>query len=238
MEKKHKDHRLVYFLECIQEIDIVLPILNLITPDGTLFLKEYHINHGHARGLRVACTLKFDLLQKVFIDNCGLTETETEELIAGFCQLDIVSSLVLRRTAIGVGSLPYLTSMAEKIFPSNLLVLKIERCQIGKEMTLGLCQMLNKRCYIRTLALVRVAFDAESIAVFCEYLSKKPYVEDLDLSDNRLDPKVFRPILKALSKLQSLKQLNISWNILLTNARGPQIGTYVKEEKIIYGRAD
>ena len=49
--------------------------------------------------------------------------------------------------------------------------------------------------------MVRVAFDAESIAVFCEYLSKKPYVEDLDLSDNRLDPKVFRTILKALSKL-------------------------------------
>ena len=83
-----------------------------------------------------------------------------------------------------------------------------------------------------------VAFDTESIALFCEYLSKKPYVEDLDLSDNRLDPKQFLPILQALSKLLSLKQLNISWNLLLEKARGPQIGTYVQEEKIIYGRAD
>ena len=51
--------------------------------------------------------------------------------------------------------------------------------------------MLNERCYVRSLALVNVSFDSESIAVFCEYLSKKPYVEDLDLSDNRLDPKLF-----------------------------------------------
>ena len=106
-------------------------------------MKEYHINYGQARGLRIACTLKFDLLQKVFIDNCGLSEKEMEELMAGLCQLDVVRSIVLRRTAIGVGSLPYLASMSEKIFPSNLAVLKIERCQIGKATTLGICKMLN-----------------------------------------------------------------------------------------------
>lgn len=97
--------------------------------------------------------------------------------------------------------------------------------------------MLLERCYIRQLALVRVAFNSQSIQVFCQYLGKKPYVEDLDLSDNRLDPKEFRPLLSALSKLQSLRSLNIARNLLLANARGPQIGTFVKEEKIIYGRA-
>ena len=81
-------------------------------------------------------------------------------------------------------------------------------------------------------------FDQESVRELCVYLSKKPYVEDLDLSDNRMDPKLFRLILEALSALTSLKYLNLSWNLFLDKARGPQIGTYVKEENIIYGRAD
>ena len=83
-----------------------------------------------------------------------------------------------------------------------------------------------------------VNFDAESVKELCVYLAKKPYVEDLDLSDNRLDPKLFLLILEALSALNTLKALNLSWNFLLERARGPQIGTYVKEEFIIYGRAD
>ena len=83
-----------------------------------------------------------------------------------------------------------------------------------------------------------MTFDEESIAELCEYLVKKQYVEELDLSDNRVDPKMFHPLLEALANTRSLKHLNISWNLLLEKARGPQIGTYVKEEKIIFGRAD
>ena len=166
-------------------------------------------------------------MQKVLIDSCGLSEEGLAELLAGLCELSVLRSLVLRRTTIGLNCLPYLQVLTESIFPSNLAVLKIEKCKISRETTLGICLMLKERCYVRSLALVRVSFDSESIAVFCEYLSKKPYVEDLDLSDNRLDPKLFLPILQALSKLSSLKQLNISWNLLLEKARGPQIGTYV-----------
>ena len=159
------------------------------------------MNAGHARGLRVACTLKPDLLQKALVDNCGMSEECTEELLAGFCQLSVLRQLVLRRTAIGMSCLPYLSNLVANIFPSNLAVLKIENCRINARTTLGICNMLKERCYVRCLALVRVAFESESITAFCEYLSKKPYVEDLDLSDNRLSPKQFFPILEALSRL-------------------------------------
>lgn len=50
----------------------MLPVLNLIQPDGTLFLKEYCLGVGHSRGLRAACSLKSDLLSKVLVDNCSL----------------------------------------------------------------------------------------------------------------------------------------------------------------------
>ena len=105
------------------------------------------------------------------MDNCGSTEQEMEELFRGFAQLDVLRSIVLRRQAIGPEVTPYLTEMMQKIFPNNLATLKIERCQIGKEATLALTECLNARkCYIRTLALVGVSFDEESIAQMCIYL--------------------------------------------------------------------
>ena len=124
------------------------------------------------------------------------------------------------------------------MFPSNLGTLKIEKCQISKEATYDLVVAIKEKCYLRTLSLVAVSFDAGSIEVLCEYLCKKSYIEELDLSDNHLEPKLFIPLLEALAKCKQLKHLNIAWNLLLENFKPPQIGTYIKEEKLIFGRAD
>ena len=125
-----------------------------------------------------------------------------------------------------------------KIFPNNLNTLKIEKCKISKEATFDLISALKERNYVRVLSLVSVSFDAESIEVFCELLEKKNSIEELDLSDNHLDPKLFHQILSSLSKCRAIKSLNLSWNLLLEKAKPPQIGTYCKEENIVYGRAD
>ena len=42
-------------------MDVVLPLLNLIESDGTLYLKEYLMTAGHAQGLRVACSLNEEI---------------------------------------------------------------------------------------------------------------------------------------------------------------------------------
>ena len=161
-----------------------------------------------------------------------------EEMIEGFNQLSVLRSLVIRRAVIGPGFVPHLAEISQKLFPQNLAILKIERCKISKEATLDLVKSLQNKNYIRTLALVGVSFDLESIKEICAYLQKKPYVEDIDLSDNRLDPKLFLLLLETLSTVKTLKSINLSWNMFFENARGPQIGTYVREEHLIYGRAD
>ena len=181
----------------------------------------------------MACTLNNELFTKALIDNCGVGESELEELTAGFAELDVLRSLVIRRSVIGTGFLTYLSQTTLKIFPNNLGVLKIERCQISREATLALIRTLQEKSYIRTLALVGVNFDEQSIEELCQYLQKKTHVEHLDLSDNKLAPRLFLPILAALSTARSIKSLNLSWNLLLEKARGPQIGTYVKEERIV-----
>lgn len=148
------------------------------------------------------------------------------------------SSLILRRTAICSESIPHLAQILVRIFPHNLHTLKIEKCQINKEATFDLVSALKEINYVQNLSLVDVSFDAESVQIFCEMLKKKNFIEELDLSDNRLEPKLFHPILAAIPKCRLLKSLNISWNLLLQGAKPPQLGTYCREEDIVFGRAD
>ena len=48
------------------------------------------MDDGHALGLKVACNLNIDLCNKVFIDNCGLSEQGMTELMAGFSELAVL----------------------------------------------------------------------------------------------------------------------------------------------------
>ena len=45
-EKYSNDHRLGYILYCIANLDPILPILEKISNDGTLYLKEYRLKEG------------------------------------------------------------------------------------------------------------------------------------------------------------------------------------------------
>lgn len=87
--------------------------------------------------------------------------------MAGLTQLNMVRSLVLRRTTISEISIPHMGDLMLKIFPNNLNILKIEKCNISKEATFDLVSALKERNYVRVLSLVSVSFDTESIDVFC-----------------------------------------------------------------------
>lgn len=109
-------------------MDVILPILNQVIPDGTLYLKEYLLNAGHCRGFAVATGLNGQICSKVLIDNCGVSEEDMEQLLYGFSQLDVLRSCVLRRSILGVDSIPHLSVSMGKTFPNSLTTLKIERC--------------------------------------------------------------------------------------------------------------
>ena len=112
----------------MQEMDVILPILNLVNPDGTLFLKEYLLNSGHCRGFAVATGLNGQICSKVLIDNCSVSEEDMEQLLYGFSQLEALRSCVLRRSIVGVDCIPHLSVSLGKIFPHSLTTLKIEKC--------------------------------------------------------------------------------------------------------------
>ena len=87
---------------------------------------------GQARGLRMACTLNNELFTKALIDNCGVGESELEELMAGFAELDVLRSLVIRRSVVGTGFLTYLAQTTLKIFRTSINCVKCFRMMYSK----------------------------------------------------------------------------------------------------------
>ena len=95
----------------MQELDVTLPIFNLVQSDGTIYMKEYLVNSGQAQGLKIACDLNRDLCTKALIDNCGTTQKDMDDIVEGFASLDVLRSLVIRRSVIGPGIVPHIEAI-------------------------------------------------------------------------------------------------------------------------------
>ena len=69
-----QDPKVNYFLQCKQDLDLALPILDKVIKK-TLMLQEYCLSQGHCRGLARACQF-FDhkFVNRVLFNNCGIDD--------------------------------------------------------------------------------------------------------------------------------------------------------------------
>ena len=78
-----KNPKLHYFLQCQDDLDLALPILDKIFKK-TLVLQEYTLSKGHCRGLARACQF-FDhrVINRVLFNNCGIDDGEFSHILEG-----------------------------------------------------------------------------------------------------------------------------------------------------------
>lgn len=89
------DARLVYFLGCIEQLNVALPILMKISDDGLLFLKNYLLSEGQAKAVSKAMLINPEIIRKVFISNSLNGSDAVLALLEGLPNLDCLNSLVL-----------------------------------------------------------------------------------------------------------------------------------------------
>ena len=142
-----------YFLKCIEEIEPCLPLIKKID-DEQLAIIETKIGTGMAKGINAACNVCEDVFTKLFLENNNLTDGDLGVILDGAQKLYVVRKIVIRRNIFGPISLRRISEILPKFFPQNLEELRIERCKINKEVTLGLIKAMNEGCFLRRLALV------------------------------------------------------------------------------------
>ena len=177
-----------YFIKSIEEIEPSLPLIKNID-DEQLAIIETKIGKGVAKGINAACEVCEEVFTKLFLDNNNLTDEDLAIILDGTLKLYVARKVVIRRNEFGQQSLQRIEELMTRFFPQNLEELRIEKCKINREVTLGLIKAMNKGCFLRRLALVQVSFDDESITEMKKFIEESRYLEDLDISFNFLQPK-------------------------------------------------
>jgi len=76
------DPRQAYFFESLKTLEPALPVLKHIT-NKVLRLTDYSLKIGHCQGIAKACETNKDLVRRLALDNCGLTDDSFSVLLGG-----------------------------------------------------------------------------------------------------------------------------------------------------------
>ena len=83
----------------------MLPILDKIWKK-TLCLNNYFLSEGNIRGLASACeVLDFRLVNRLLLNNCGITGDQFSEIIQGISKIRDFKSLIYKQNAINESSI-------------------------------------------------------------------------------------------------------------------------------------
>ena len=171
----------------------------------------------------MACQIDDELFNRIYIDNCGLTDSTSSVLFQGLQNLFQLKSVTLRHVSLGAQFVEQLKGIFAKFFPNNVDELRIENCKITKEDSIELCRALNGECYLKKLSLVQANLDEECILELSYYVENNRYIQDLDISKNQLRSIHMLPLIRVLTDNKRLKYLNLSWNFLVPEIHGAEV---------------
>jgi hypothetical protein len=93
-DSEGKDPRIQYYLQCQRDRNSALPILDKIV-NKTICLQNYTLSIGNCKGLALACeNLNENLVNRIYLDNCGISGREFKEILAGLSNLKDCKSIV------------------------------------------------------------------------------------------------------------------------------------------------
>lgn len=125
-----EDAKHEYSSKCIEEKDLVLPLLEKIR-GKTLFLQSYSLSKGHCRALVQACKhLNDQIVNRVHFENCGLDDTELSILLEALSQLHDFKSIVYKQNVFGPQALEQIPKLLNRPIPFHLQELKLIDCKI------------------------------------------------------------------------------------------------------------
>jgi len=201
----------LFFGQCQKDKSIALPVLQKVFGQK-LVLVDYHLNAEVCRALGRAMQGDAHLLTQIFIDNCGLTDETCATILDGTYFLESLQSFAIKGQEFGTQSIPKMYRLLDKQFPFQLQELKIIKCRIQPFETEALLDCLNRQSFIKTLVLMKVSFNTESLKKLCLFIERNSYLRQIDLSWNELSCVQYVPILHSLSANQYLTEINLSHN--------------------------
>ena len=109
----------------------------------TLCLQNYYISEGNIAGLVAACeVLDFRLVNRLLLDNCGVTGDRFAEIRQGMGKMRDFKSLIYKHSSVNQASLDALKPILLKRIPHQLEELKLIDVKISPSMITFLMESL------------------------------------------------------------------------------------------------
>jgi len=201
-----------FFMICQQEIVLVLPLL-LKIHNKQLNLCGYSLNKGTTAALQKAFTVFPDYVNRIILDNNGLSDSMFENVMKGIENLNEIRSIVYRNNDISTRSLAILKPLLLRPLPHCLDELRIVNCRMHGAISEEIVDTLLKRSCLRKLALVKAGITS-SVKKLGELITKSKFLIDLDISWNDFRPSDTAYLLKILSSNRQLQYFNFGWNMI------------------------
>lgn len=204
------------FKGCQKDHELAIPILERIE-DQTLLLQEYNLTDGQVRALAGAIPyVDNNALQRLFIDNCGMTGDQLVCILKALEKLPCVRSLIYTRNSLSNAAINGLNTLLKRKPPFNLQELKLIDCNMKSgQIEALMTQLTEQDARLRVLALVNTTQTERSFRTVVEFLDNTQYLRELDLSWTVIRENQWPLLLAAVKDHSSLRMLNISHNLLL-----------------------
>ena len=196
-----KDPKINYFLQCKEDLDLALPILDKVVKK-TLVLQEYTLSEGHCRGLARACQF-FDhkFVNRVLFNNCGIDDQEFAFILEGLSKLKDFKSILYKMNSFRELSIQNLRPLLLKRLPNHLEEIKLIDCQLNGTHICKLIDLLfETNSQLKTLSLVNANQTESSFDKIIQFLRESEFLQDLDLSWNKLPPTSWRKFLAVIAE--------------------------------------
>lgn len=149
----------MYFKECLQEHDIVLPVLDTVQ-HGHLSLQNYLLRTAHCKALMKALHMskKQDnqLFNSVTLRRNTLKDEDLTMIVKGLNQQNYIKKLQITENEVGLKSITEIMHLVSRRKPYQLKHLILVDCRMSSQAIDSLLAGLNNRSNLYFLSLAKM----------------------------------------------------------------------------------
>lgn len=195
-------------------MELALPILEKVYMK-TLQLKDYNLSNAQLKALYLASRYFDNFVNKIFLDNNGVTDEQFASIVDSFWCLSDFKSIVYKNNEFGLKSAESVLNLSSRRQPYHLDELMINHCKITPKAVCHLFSELIRTSYISKLSLVNANLNIQGLSLISQMIRTNKFITHLDLSWNNAPVEHWREFLEAVRANRRLKFLNLSWNTLI-----------------------
>jgi Ran GTPase-activating protein (RanGAP) involved in mRNA processing and transport len=129
IQTNESDPKIKFYMECIKDNAVALPIMTKII-DGQLLIRNTKLNSGLANALKGMLLLNKTLINKLYLDSNGLDGENLTQILQGIAVQNPMKVLIIQDNMVNEECVEQIAPLFKNRMPNNLEELHILHCKV------------------------------------------------------------------------------------------------------------